>query len=44
MKVYVDQKPYTGNPRDIVLVKHKTITIEIGPPFVAPKPYNFGNL
>lgn len=44
MKVYVDMKPYTGNPRDITLTSHKTITIEIGPPFVKPQPYNFGSL
>ncbi len=44
MKVYVDMKPYSGNPRDIKLAKHATITIEIGPPFVKPRPYNFGTL
>ena len=33
MKVYVDRKPYPGNPRDIPLFNHTAVTIEIGPPF-----------
>jgi hypothetical protein len=44
MKVYVNQKPYRGNLHDIVLERHTTVTIEIGPPFRAPKPYSFGKL
>lgn len=42
MKVYVDQKLYSGNPRTIPLKRHTTITIEVGPPFKAPQKYNFG--
>ncbi|HZU11590.1 MAG TPA: hypothetical protein VFB58_02025 [Chloroflexota bacterium] len=41
MKVYVDGKPYLGNPRSITITQHKVITLEIGPPFVAPKPVDF---
>jgi hypothetical protein len=44
IKVYVNQKPYAGLPRNITLLKHTTITMEIGPPFQAPQPYDFGNL
>lgn len=44
MKVYVNQKPYSGNPHTITLLRHTTITIEIGRPFRLPQPYNFGNL
>jgi len=44
MKVYVNQKPYAGNPRSITLLRHTTITIEIGPPFRPPKTYDFGDL
>lgn len=44
MKVYVNQKPYSGNPRNITLLRHTTITIEVGPPFKAPQKYNFGTL
>lgn len=41
MQVYVDGKPYLQNPRTITITPYKVITIEIGPPFVAPKPFNF---
>jgi hypothetical protein len=41
MKVFVDEKPYHGNVRDIKLVAHKDIQIEIGPPFVPPKKFNY---
>ncbi len=44
MRVFVDQKPDSGNPRNIALTRHATITIEVGPPFVAPKPFPFGQL
>ena len=42
-KVFVNQKAYSGTLRDMTLLKHTTITIEVGPPFVAPQKYNFGN-
>jgi hypothetical protein len=41
MKVFLDQKPYTGNPRDIRLHPHTDITIEIGRPFKVPARYRF---
>jgi hypothetical protein len=41
MRVYVDLKPYAGNPHNILLRAHTTVTIEIGPPFQPPKPYKF---
>ncbi|MEP6732745.1 MAG: hypothetical protein ABJE10_19025 [bacterium] len=39
LKVWVDGKPYTGNPNTIALSKHADIVIEAGPPF--PKPPKF---
>jgi len=44
MRVYVNQKSYAGNPRDIPLQRHITISLEIGPPFLPPQKYNFGKL
>lgn len=41
MKVYVDGKPYSGDPANIMLVRHTDVTIEVGPPFQKPKPFNF---
>jgi hypothetical protein len=41
MKVYVDGKLYSGNPANIKLVRHTDVTIEVGPPFQKPKPFNF---
>jgi hypothetical protein len=36
MKVWVDDKPFTGDPRTIALKPHTDIVIEVGPPFVTP--------
>jgi hypothetical protein len=36
MKVWVDGKPFTGDPRTIALKPHTDVVMEIGPPFVAP--------
>jgi hypothetical protein len=36
LKVWVDGKPYTGDPRAIGLKAHTDIVIEAGPPFVPP--------
>ena len=36
LKVWVDGKPYTGDPRGIPLAKHTDIVVEAGPPFPAP--------
>ncbi len=38
VKVWVDGKPYTGDPRKIVLKSHSQIVIEVGPPFIDPPP------
>ena len=41
LKVWVDGKPFTGNPATIKLTAHRDIVIEAGPPF--PKPPKFTN-
>ncbi len=40
-KVWVNMKPYTGDPLQIPLLQHTDITIEIGPPFSSPKKFPF---
>lgn len=41
MKVFVNGKPYAGDPNNIKLVQHAQIVIEVGPPFVKPPTFNF---
>lgn len=41
MKVWVNGKLFTGDPRSIVLTAHKRITIDVGPPFPGPQPFTF---
>jgi hypothetical protein len=36
LKVWVDGKPFTGDPRTIALKAHTDIVIQAGPPFVDP--------
>lgn len=36
MRVFVDRHLYSGNPAAIPIRSHRSITIEIGPPFVPP--------
>ena len=36
LKVWVNGKPYLGDPRKIVLAAHADITIQVGPPFTKP--------
>jgi hypothetical protein len=36
LKVWVNGKPFTGDPATIPLVAHADIVIEAGPPFVTP--------
>jgi hypothetical protein len=43
MRVSVDLRPYSGNPRNIVLHPHELITIEVGPPWVKPTIFDFGS-
>ncbi|KEO81911.1 hypothetical protein [Tumebacillus flagellatus] len=41
LKVYVDGKPFDGDPRTIQLKSHTMITLEVGPNFVEPATFNF---
>ena len=41
LKIWVNGKPYTGDPRQIQMTAHADIVIEAGPPF--PKPPVFTN-
>ena len=36
--MYVDGKPYSGNPRNIVLGAHTLVVLEVSPPTVNPPP------
>jgi len=38
LQVWVDGKPYTGDPGKIVLSSHENVVLEIGPPFTDPPP------
>ncbi len=38
MKVWVDGKPYSGDPSKVVLKSHTQVVVEIGPPFQDPPP------
>jgi hypothetical protein len=38
LKVWVNGKPYTGNPANITLASKEQIVLEIGPPFADPPP------
>ncbi|HVX40685.1 MAG TPA: hypothetical protein VHB25_14040 [Gemmatimonadaceae bacterium] len=45
LRVWVDGKPYAGDPRAIRLAPHTDIVIEAGPPFVTPPRFtNWGPL
>jgi hypothetical protein len=41
VRAFVDGKPYSGNPRGIVLGAHTQITLEVGTPIVPPPTYAF---
>ena len=41
VRAFVDGKPFSGNPRDIVLASHQQITLQVGAPFVTPPVYVF---
>jgi hypothetical protein len=41
MRIYVNFKPYAGDPRAIPLKRHTQIAVEIGPPFKSPAPFDF---
>jgi hypothetical protein len=36
LKIWVNGKPYQGDPRSIILTQHKDIWLELGPPFKKP--------
>ena len=38
LHVWVDGKPYTGDPSKIVLSSHENVVLDIGPPFTDPPP------
>jgi hypothetical protein len=45
MRVWVNGTQYAGDPAKIPLTAHADIVIQVGPPFVKPKPYtNWGLL
>ena len=41
VRAFVDGKPYSGDPRAIVLGAHTQITLEVGAPFLTPPVYAF---
>lgn len=41
--VWVDGRPYTGDPRTIELTQHLDVTIEVGPPYAKPEPFTAWN-
>lgn len=41
LRVRVDGKQYSGDPRAISLKNHTGVTIEYGPPSSTPQPLNF---
>lgn len=44
MRVYVNQRLYTGDPRKIVLRDRMSVTVETGPPFSKPKKFSFNGV
>ena len=42
LRVYLNGKPYRGNPRSVPLFRHAVVVLEIGPPFTSPPGYDFG--
>jgi hypothetical protein len=41
--VWVDGRPYTGDPRNIQLTQHLDVTIDVGPPYAKPAPFTAWN-
>jgi hypothetical protein len=41
MRVFVDGRPFGGDPSKIRLHNHTAVTIEVGPPFIPPPPPDF---
>ncbi|MEO8623996.1 MAG: hypothetical protein ABI625_23155 [bacterium] len=42
-KVWLNGKPFAGDPRSILLVAHADIVIQVGPPFSKPAPFTAWN-
>ena len=43
LKVWVDGKPYTGDPRQIPLAYHTDVVVQAGPPFSTPPKFTVWN-
>ena len=43
VSVFVDGRPYLGNPRDIPLLAHEQIQLDVGRPLVKPESISFPN-
>ena len=41
VRVYLNGKRYVGDPRQIELLPHRLIALEVGPPFVPPAGFDF---
>ncbi|MGI8968802.1 MAG: hypothetical protein ACR2GA_06835 [Chloroflexota bacterium] len=41
MRVWVNQKPYSGNPESIRIYNHENIVVEYGPPFIPPPAFDW---
>ncbi|HEV3088096.1 MAG TPA: hypothetical protein VGX96_12810 [Candidatus Elarobacter sp.] len=41
--VWVDGRPYAGDPRKIELTQHLDVTIDVGPPYSKPAPFTEWN-
>jgi hypothetical protein len=41
--IWVDGRPYAGDPRKIDLTNHLDVTIDVGPPYVKPAPFTEWN-
>ncbi len=39
VRVFVDGRPYAGDPRKIELSQHTEVTLEAGPPYAKPTPF-----
>ena len=41
--IWVDGRPFTGDPRKIELTQHLDVTFEVGPPYRKPAPFTAWN-
>jgi hypothetical protein len=40
LRIYLDGRPYAGDPRTIELTQHADIVLEAGPPYPKPSPFS----